>query len=335
MVKLSEIELPVIFKNQLLFKAGNWNHISFSNEMVAKSVNNTKWSNLNKRLYLKHENAYDIEKWKGKVDNIKSVTKNGVAEVRGDIALWDANEAVQILHGEKPIALSADIEYSEDGTMFFTGFALEADPGVRDNEMFLSDAVKNELNGYYKASFSNQIDTEQIDNTVSTEPNPINTQSAERRLNENNQNMVDNTQTGNQQPVSGENKVSEVTENLVKELQGLRGDVQELKKVSESKPEVVQEVKSTPVPNNTNSNNEGTVIENKQLGMPEPKVETQMVDVKTVEAIIEKVAEKFKPEPSAMTVNEMAPIDNKTHDEKTVDRIVDYFEKTKHGQNNI
>lgn len=294
--------------------------------MVKKSVDNTKWSKLNKRLYLKHENMYDISQWKGSVDNISTKDNNGIIEIRGDVALWDANEAIQILYGDKPVAMSADIEYNDEGIMFFTGFALEADPGVRDHEMFLSEAVKDELNGYYKASFSNIVNA--------------NTQSAERGLKEDNQKMENTEQKANEpqkeEPVSGEKPVNEVTENIVKELQSLKGEVQELKKANESKPEPKPEPKPIEQPQKTNSDNKGTVVEDKQLGESNaPKVETQMVDMKTIEKVAETIAEKFKPqEPKAMTVNEF-PVDNVPQDEKTVDNIVNYLEKTRNGQTNI
>jgi len=52
--------------------------------------------------------------------------------------------------------------------------------------------------------------------------------------------------------------------------------------------------------------------------------------------VAEKIAEKFRQqEPSAMTVAEMNDVDNRPLDEKTVDNIVDFFDKKRNGQNNI
>jgi len=314
MVKLSDIELPVIFKNQLLFKSGNWNHLSFSSDMVNSSVNNTKWSSLNKRLYLKHENQYDISQWKGKVENINS--NNG--EVRGDIEIWDANEALQIAYGNKPIALSADIEYNDNGMMYFTGFALETDPGVRDVGMFLSDSVKNELSGYYHAKFSNIVDTNNLETKEikeASQTNQIDNQSTERRLLENKPtNMVEEQkveQVKEEQVNSNESKeYLDKVQVLEARLAALENKVVEVPKEQPiQKP--VEEVKV--------EEKKETIIEDKQLSGP-------VMNDNMVNVLVDKISEKIKPIPAPMTVNEFGGqiVDS---EEQTVNRLVESLAK--------
>lgn len=330
MVKISDIELPVIFKNQLLFKAGNWNHLSFSNDMVNKSVSNTKWSSLNKRLYLKHENQYDISQWKGKVENINSDS----GEVRGDVEIWDANEALQILHGNKPIALSADIEYNDEGIMYFTGFALEADPGVRDVGMFLSDTVKNELSGMYHAKFSNIIDTQNPETKELSQTNQLNNQSTERRLLEDKptnmtekiESVQDTTpivQTESKQevqtpvvnPVSNEKEISNESKEYLDKVQILEARLAELENKVEVPKEQPTEVKKEVKP----VENKATVVEDKNLSNP-------IISDNMVDTLVDKIADKIKPLPVPMTLNEFGGNIVDT-EEETVNRLVDSLAK--------
>jgi hypothetical protein len=315
MVKQSDIELPIVFKNQLLFKSGNWNHISFSKEMVSKSISNTKWSALNKRLYLKHDGAFDVSKWKGKVENIKETTNGQTSEVRGDVELWDAEEGIQIMYGHKPVAISADIEYNDAGVMFFTGFAIENDPGVRDNQMFLSDAVKNELSGMYHAKFSNELDTTQVsENKTETQTNPIETQSAERRLLEDKQqtNMTETTNVTTQAPQN-----ADLAKQLVERIDSLETAMkQELAKATQPvevpKEEVKTEVKA-----------EGTVA-----AQPLSTVVPQgAIDENMVNTLTDKIVEKLKPSfPQPVTINEFSGdlVDPQT---ETVNKLVESLAK--------
>lgn len=308
MVKISDIDLPVIYKNQLLFKAGEWNHLSFSNDTVSKSVENTKWSALNKRLYFKHENQYDISQWKGKVENVKSSNNAGVSEVRGDVEIWDANEALQILYGNKPFALSADIEYNDSGVMYFTGFALEADPGVRDVQMFLSDTVKNELNGYYHAKFNNVIDTKpELPITPEISQSQENDkQSAERRLKEKETTKMENNEkqeSVTSQNTDLQNKVIELETKLLKLEQ----------RQVESKP--VELPKETPKP---------TVVENAPQVLAQPNVKT--LDDKDINSLVDAISERIKPFTQPLTVNEFSG-NVKDSEEEVVNRLVENLMK--------
>jgi hypothetical protein len=304
MVKQSDLDLPVIFKNQLLFKSGNWNHASFSNEMVDKSVSNTKWSSLNKRLYFKHDNEYDISQWKGKVENITA--SNG--QVRGDVQIWDANEAIQILYGQKPIALSADIEYNNEGVMYFTGFALEADPGVRDKEMFLSDAVKNDMNGYYHAKFSNQIEI----------PTEVKVESQSQSLDTNNY----TTERGleeNKQKSNMENELKQVSENVSNIENKIDSLVNKFAEMDKDKVET--EVKTEPVmvkeePMKEPIVNQETVVE-KQLPMVNSN-QSELND-NVINTIVDKITQKLQPSIVPLTVHEFSGYVDR--EEEVVDRL--------------
>jgi len=335
MVKLSDIDLPIIFKNQLLFKAGKHNPISnnnfsFNSKMVEDSVKNTKWSALNKRIYLKHDGAYDVSKWKGNVENIKAEK----GEVRGDVQIWDAEEGIQILYGGKPIALSADIEHNENDIMYFTGFALENSPGINDYQMFLSDSVKDELSGMYHAKFSNELDVTNIEqNKIETQSNPIDTQSAERRLLNDKQTDTMTEETKNENEVKTEQvkesndsilakqlveKMENIEKNMATEFAKLqpKEEVKEVKEdVVQDKPEVIPEVKPE-------VKEEGTVA-NTSI----PTITEQVLDDKIVESIADKVAERIKSSfPEPITINEFGAdvVDDET---RTVNRLTESLAK--------
>lgn len=327
MVKLSDVELPIIFKNQLLFKSGNWNHISFSNDMVYNSVSNTKWSALNKRLYLKHDGAYDVSKWKGKVENIKTTKAPNAIEVRGDVEIWDAEEGIQIMHGGKPVAISADVEYNDAGTMFFTGFAIENDPGVRDNNMFLSDAVKNELSGMYHAKFSNELNTENVEQPkVETQPNPIDTQSAERGLiDKQNETMTEENKVDETQPNTDSDLAKQVIERMDKMEASMTAELAKVQPKEEPKQEAkVDEPATQPEPEKVEepAKTEGTVADK-----PLSTVVPQGVDETMISSIADKVVEKIKPSlPQPVTINEFGSevVDS---EQATVNRLTESLAK--------
>lgn len=315
MVKLSDIELPVVFKNQLLFKPGKHNPITnkgfnFNEEMVKNSVKNTKWSALNKRLYLKHDGAYDVSKWKGKVENIKPVGE----EVRGDVEIWDAEEGMQILYGGKPIALSADIEHNENDIMYFTGFALENTPGINDVQMYLSDSVKNELNGMYHASFSAELDTANIVNKE-TQVNPLDNQSAERGLiDKQTDNMTENK----------ENTINkELVDKLVKDIGEVKGPVTEPSKEEVKTEPIKEETKVEPVIEPV-VKQEGTVAD-KPLSVVSPQ---ENVSDKMIDTIVNRLAEKLKADlPKPVTINEFGGNQVVDSEEETVNKLAESLAK--------
>jgi len=321
MVKTSDIDLPVIFKNQPLFTAGKHNpnmthNFTFTKEMVDNSVRNTNWSALNKRLYLKHSGAFDVSKWKGKVENIHA--KDGIAY--GDVEIWDADEGVQIMYGHKPVAISADLDFNEQGIVFYKGFAIENDPGVRDSKMFLSDAVKDELSGMYHASFSSELDTSLImQQNASNQINPLNTQSAERRLNETvnmegqKETPIVNSQPQNTQPVINVN-TSGADSELVRQLAEKLAVLEEKDKHNTM---IIESIKST------QQTNQGTVSDT--------ALKTVLANNNnSVDDFVNKVVDKIRPviTPKPMTMNEFSGQgDNYTGDQKTINRLAAYFEK--------
>ena len=323
MVKISEVDLPIVFKNQPLFVAGRWNpktnnNFNFTKEMVNNSVQNTKWTSLNKRLYLKHSGAFDISKWKGNVENIRA--DDGT--VYGDIVVWDAEEGIGIKYGKKPVAISADIEYNDNGIMFFKGFALENDPGVKDSKMFLSDAVKDELSGMYRASFSSELNTDNIVQN-DTQVNPMNnieqnnTQSAERRLNEtvNMEGQKDTSvnQSNPQQPIINVNTTGadvELVRKLSEKIEALEKQNVELSAKVDATQTPKVEVKEEPV-------------------KEEPQIKTVMPS-ENVDDLVNKIAEKIKPviTPRPITSDEFSGQgDGLTGDRKMIEKLAGYFEK--------
>jgi hypothetical protein len=308
MVKLTDIELPLIFKNQLLFKAGEWNHLTFSKEAVEKSVRNTKWSSLSKRLYTYHDNATKFGEWNGTVENVHTEDGN----VFGDVQIWDADKALKLLHGKSPFAISADMEYKEDGqgnidTIVFTGFALEYDPGVRDLNMYLSDSVKNEMNGMFHARFSNIVENpelavEQPKEEVKEETQ-VDTQSTERRLE-----IKQNAKMENENKPSE----SEVTPKAP-EVNPLEAKVQELEaKLAEmSKPKEVPQEQPKEEP-------KATIVESTPVN-PTPNIIS--MDENAMATMVEKIAEKMKPI-APITVNEFGG-EPKDPEEATIDRLAE------------
>lgn len=162
MVKLTDIDLPVIFKKQLLFKAGHWNKKwMITSDEVNKSVSNTKWDKFNRSLIFQHKDQ-DASAWIGTVENI--VAENG--KTYGDLHVYDPNAAVALKHGKAPMAVSAGIawedKYEQPTNFFYRNFSLVSDPGVRDKEIFVNFAVEdNSVKGYKIANFSSVVDEDE------------------------------------------------------------------------------------------------------------------------------------------------------------------------------
>jgi hypothetical protein len=159
MVKLTDIELPVVFKNQLLFRAGNWNNWNISSEEVNKSILNTKWNKINSSLIYSHKDK-EAEAWAGKIVNPYS---DGHGSVYGDVYVYDPNAAVALKYGEAPFAISAGIAWSDKfdqpTNFFYRNFCLVADPGVRDRDIFLNFSAGETKDGFKTANFSAVMDS--------------------------------------------------------------------------------------------------------------------------------------------------------------------------------
>jgi len=159
MVKFSDLDIPVIFKKQLLFKSGDWNRWHISPDEVNRSPSNTRWSKFNRSLIYSHKDK-EAEAWVGNVQNIQA--EGG--KVYGDLHVYDPSTAIALKHGEAPFAISAGIAwpdvYDQPKDFFYRNFSLVADPGVRDKEIFVNfKAEDNPINGYKIASFANEINS--------------------------------------------------------------------------------------------------------------------------------------------------------------------------------
>jgi len=138
MVKLSDIDLPVIIKNRLLFKSGNWNRWNIEAREVQKAFERTEWDKAKtKAIYYQHRDK-DSEKWTGNISNPHLINDR----VYGDLEIWDAATAVKIKQGRAPFAISAKInwptQYQQPTDFKFANFSYVADPGVAIEEMFIN-----------------------------------------------------------------------------------------------------------------------------------------------------------------------------------------------------
>lgn len=130
MVKLSDIELPMIFKNRMLFSHGFHNNLNIAASEVDKSIGLTDWADeQNKSLYLSHSER-DAQKWMGRINNPRIV--NG--SLFGDLEVHDADLAMKLGPGKAPIGVSAEIrwpqQYSDPIDFSYKGFAMVLNPEV-------------------------------------------------------------------------------------------------------------------------------------------------------------------------------------------------------------
>lgn len=153
MVKPSEVDLPVIFKKQLLFKSGQWNGWNISPQEVNNSVSNTKWDKFNSSLLYSHRDT-EAEAWAGNVKNIFS--NNGATY--GDVEVWDQDAAIKLKHGKAPFAVSAGIawpkQYDQPKEFFYRNFNLVSDPGVKDKDIFINFSSNGSDKDYNFANFN-------------------------------------------------------------------------------------------------------------------------------------------------------------------------------------
>lgn len=146
MVKLSDIELPQIFKNKLLFSSGFHNDLNVAPEEIMKSFELTDWNDQrNRSLFLSHSDR-DAEAWLGRI--INPYMKNG--DLFGDLEIFDANMAMKIGPGKAPIGVSAEIrwppQYSDPVDFTYRGFAMVPNPEVPDTMINFSKKTKDGYN---------------------------------------------------------------------------------------------------------------------------------------------------------------------------------------------
>jgi hypothetical protein len=179
MVKLSEIDFPVTFTKQLLFKAGNMNGLYLPVEEINKAPTNTIWDKFNSSLIYSHKDTNKITKqptedyaeaWAGNVKNVFS--DNGY--IYGDVNVYEPNAALGLKYGDAPIAISAGIKYREGingeaRDISFRNFSLITNPAVKDKDIFFNFSLEeNKSNdGFKYANFSAVMDS------VSTRGSPI------------------------------------------------------------------------------------------------------------------------------------------------------------------
>jgi hypothetical protein len=235
MVKLSDIELPMIFKDRLLFSYGMLNNWNILPEEIVKSVYNTKWEDQrNRSLFFAHTNR-DAQKWIGRIENPHVV--NG--ELYGDLEIHDADLALKLGPGKAPIGVSAEIrwpkQFSQPQDFTYRGFAMVPNPEVQDTMVNFSKENDGDFNTAtmyvpYKevsinfseavvennteASLNNQTETIAEFNENEIESN---LKSAERRLN----NLKMEEKQNNVEP--------EVKEEVVEEIKEVKDDKEESK----------------------------------------------------------------------------------------------------------
>lgn len=328
MVKLSEIELPLVYKNQLLFKAGVWNKWNIDANEVNKSPSNTKWNKLSESLVYEHKDN-DASSWIGKVKNVKAY--NG--EAYGDIFIYDLSTALKLKEGEAPFAVSAGIAWSEKydqpKDFVYRNFSLVADPGVRDKDIFINFSCNEEIkDGLRIANFSNtlspenevaeqnkeeNISTEQIienkEEVKEVKEEPIPTEknsdySIERRLHnevmttENKTEEVSTTVETSKpaEAVVEQSTPMEVSSNVIDKNPSLEQKIDEMAKILESNIPKVQEPQVNPVP---------------------------VIDSKTIDEVANKVVEKILPslKPAPVTVNEFGGEPQKDDTDLVVEKL--------------
>lgn len=169
MVKISDIDFPVVFKNRLLFKAGNWNGLNISNFEVNQIPTNTKWDKVNSSLIYAHKDTNPVTKrpteditqaWAGSVKNVHS---DGYGRVFGDVYVSHTDAALALLN-DAPFAISAGIQWPEQyenpQKIEFRNFALVSNPGVRDKEIFFNFEADKHENGMRIANFAMELSSE-------------------------------------------------------------------------------------------------------------------------------------------------------------------------------
>jgi len=210
MVKISDIELPMIFKNKLLFSNGFHNNLNITSEEILKSFQLTDWADQrNRSLFLSHSER-DAESWLGRITN--PYMDNG--QLFGDLEVHDANLAMKLGPGKAPMGVSAEIkwppQFNEPTNFTYRGFAMVPNPEVPETMVNFSKKNNGEFNTATvhtpyvenKANFSDEEKEEikemikeetTVDEVVEVkEEEESNLMSAERGLNKMEENNANN-----------------------------------------------------------------------------------------------------------------------------------------------
>jgi hypothetical protein len=331
MVKLSDIELPLVYKNQLLFKSGIWNKWNIDANEVNKSPSNTKWNKLSESLIYEHKDN-DASSWIGKVKNVKAY--NG--EAYGDIFIYDLSTALKLKEGEAPFAVSAGIAWSEKydqpKDFVYRNFSLVADPGVRDKDIFINFSCNDEIkDGLRTANFSNTLSTEPVEGEQIKEENISTEQIIE------NKEIIEEVKEVQEEPNPTEkNSDYSIERRLHNEVMTTENKTEEVSTpVETSKPAEAVVEQSTPIEASSNVIDKNPSLEQKidemakilESNIPkvqEPQVNpVQVMDTKTIDEVANKVVEKILPslKPAPVTVNEFGGEPQKDDTDLVVEKL--------------
>ena len=328
MVKLSDIELPLVYKNQILFKAGVWNKWNIDANEVNKSPSNTKWNKLNESLVYEHKDN-DASSWIGKVKNVRAY--NG--EAYGDIFIYDLSTALKLKEGEAPFAVSAGIawpeKYDQPKDFVYRNFSLVADPGVRDKDIFINFSCNEEIkDGLRIANFSNTLSPENEVAEQNKEENISTEQIIENK---------EEVKEVQEEPVPTEkNSDYSIERRLHNEVMTTENKTEEVSTpVETSKPAEAVVEQSAPIEASSNVIDKNPSLEQKIDDMAKilesniPKVQepqvnpVPIIDSKTIDEVANKVVEKILPslKPAPVTVNEFGGGPQKDDTDLVVEKL--------------
>lgn len=159
MVKLSDIELPMIFKNRLLFSHGIYNNWNIHSSEVTKSLDMTDWEDQkNRSLFLSHSER-DAQKWVGRIEN--PYIQDG--ELYGDLEIHDADLALKLGPGKAPLGVSAEIkwpkQYADPIDFSYRGFAVVINPEIHETMVNFSEEEKEDGFNTAKLHVPFKVDT--------------------------------------------------------------------------------------------------------------------------------------------------------------------------------
>ena len=136
-VKPSEVELPYVVKDVILFSPGKHNNAVYTEEAIKRAFYNTQWTPRTLSLYHGHKDEFavnpltgekdlwvgaEIDDWCGYVKNIR-LEKGGI--IKGDLEIWDLNTAIKLMGGaDVGISPRGRAKY-EPGTNVVTDMIIE------------------------------------------------------------------------------------------------------------------------------------------------------------------------------------------------------------------
>ena len=173
MVRLTEIDFPVIIKNQLLFKSGLRKNMNYSADEVNRAVEQTPWNSKNRLLIYSHKDTDKLTNKRTKdysdsiAGNVTNIHHNGMGSVYGNLEIYEPSAALLLAYAKAPMAVSAGVEGNIDSMnnvkdMEFKNFSLVTDPGVKEKDIFInfSDNFDDLGNKHFEANFESEITSE-------------------------------------------------------------------------------------------------------------------------------------------------------------------------------